>query len=72
MSDEQNAPEAAGSLHPAMSVEDFRREAVSLVESALGRWIVQGDSRRLLSALRTYLPTAPAAELEKILAALPR
>lgn len=52
--------------------EEFRRFALALIDNALGYGLfVRGESRRLLSALRTYLPTAPEAELLKLIAAMP-
>lgn len=62
----------ASGLSRDMTVEEFRRSVLSLIDDALGRsWIVRGDNRRLLQALRTYIPTAPDAELEKLMLALP-
>lgn len=68
------APPAAGARSPVnMTVDEFRAFALQTIDDALGHsWLVRGDSRKLLQALRTYLPAAPAAEVERVMAGFPR
>lgn len=55
-----------------MTVEEFRRHAIELIDDALGHsWFVRGDNRKFLQGLRSYVPTMPEAEVRKLLDSMP-
>jgi hypothetical protein len=57
---------------PTSNVEEFRRYVIKELDAALGRsWFIRGDTRRLLSALRSRIPSVPAEELQKWIDVLP-
>jgi hypothetical protein len=65
------APEARG-LSPGMAADEMRRQGQALIDDAMGHsWLVRGDNRKLLSALRTYLPQMPDAELQRLISCIP-
>lgn len=64
--------EVAVSYPKGMTTEEFRRFAIDRIDDALGHsWMVRGDNRKLLSALRTRIPLMPDAEIRAIIDAMP-
>lgn len=56
-----------------MTAEELRLKLMNRIDALLARsFLVYGQDRQLLTALRAYVSVVEAAQLEKILAYMPR
>ena len=55
-----------------LTEEEFRRFVIDRLDNALARlFIIRGDDRRLLQAMRSYVVTATNEDIKKLMDYLP-